>query len=150
MVPKTRASRGRSKRKPRAKSKPAKRSKAQRPSKRHATKTAETSVPILPPILIEPTVRETYRMTVENIRGETVIGDLLVAFPRTRDVLARNGLKLEAEDAGDIYITIDAFSALNGLKTEILVQALVGIAKESVHQQVAQQPIQQMTATPAI
>jgi len=89
-------------------------------------------------------------LTVENIRGETVIGDLLVAFPRTRDVLARNGLKLEAEDAGDIYITLDAFSALNGLKTEILVQALVGIAKESLPQQVTPQPIQQMAVTPTI
>ena len=149
MVPKNRASRGSSKRKARRKNKPAKRSKAQRPSKKHATKTAETSVPILPPVLIKPTARESYRMTVENIRGETVIGDLLVAFPRTRDVLARNGLKLEAEEAGDIYITLDVFSALNGLKTEILVQALVGIAKEPVTQQVAPQPIQQMATTPA-
>ncbi len=150
MVPKNRASRGSSKRRARAKSKPAKGSKAQRPSKRPETKRVETSVPILPPVPIEPAGREGYRITVEDIRGETVIGDLLVAFPRTRDVLARNGLKLEAEDAGDIYITLDAFSALNGLKTEILLQAVVGIAKESVPQQVAQQPIQQMAVTPAI
>ncbi len=139
-----------SKGKSRTKHKPAKRSKAQKPPKRPESRRAETPVPVLPSVLIGPAPRESYMLTVENIRGETVIGDLLVAFPRTRDVLARNGLKLEAEDAGDIYITLDAFSALNGLKTEILVQALVGIAKESLPQQVTPQPIQQMAVTPTI
>jgi hypothetical protein len=59
-------------------------------------------------------------------------------------------LKLEAEDAGDIYITLDAFSALNGLQTEILVRDLVGIAKESPPQQVANQPIHQIATAPAV
>jgi hypothetical protein len=121
-----------------------------KPPRRPETKRAENSIPILTPVLIEPTARESYRITVENIRGETVIGDLLVAFPRTREVLVRNGLKLEAEDAGDIYITLDAFSALNGLQTEILVRDLVGIAKESPPQQVANQPIHQIATAPAV
>ena len=77
-----------------------------------------------------PKVRERYVVTVENIRGDTSIGDLLVTFPRTRDVLARKGLRLEAEDAGDIYMTLDVFSAMNGLETATLVQEIVEVAKE--------------------
>jgi hypothetical protein len=150
MVPKSKASHRKPKRKESTKSKPAKHSKTLKPPRRPKTKRAETSLPILPPVLIETVVRERYRITVENIRGETVIGDLLVAFPRTRDVLVRNGLRLDAEDAGDIYITLDAFSALNGLKTEILVQDLVSIAKESPPQQVAHPPIHQIATAPAV
>ena len=77
-----------------------------------------------------PKVRERYVVTVDNIRGDTAIGDLLVTFPRTRDVLARKGLRLEAEDAGDIYMTLDVFSAMNGLETATLVQEIVEVAKE--------------------
>jgi hypothetical protein len=54
-------------------------------------------------------------------------------------------MKLEAEDAGDIYMTLDAFSALNGLKTESLVQDLVSIAKEPS----PQQAVNQLAAPPA-
>ena len=79
-----------------------------------------------------PGVRERYVVTVESIRGDTAIGDLIVTFPRTRDVLARKGLRLEAEDAGDIYMTLDVFSAMNGLKTANLVQEIVEVAKEPV------------------
>ncbi len=75
-------------------------------------------------------VRERYVITVESIRGETPIGDLLVTFPRTREVLVRKGLKLEAEYAGDIYMTLDAFSAMNGLEVVNLVQEIVEVAKE--------------------
>ncbi len=74
-------------------------------------------------------------MTVGNVRGDTSIGDLLVTFPPTREVLVRKGLRLEADDAGDIYMTLDAFSAMNGLKTESLVQELVEVAKELPPQQ---------------
>ena len=103
-------------------------------------------MPPQPPIRIEQPVKERARITIENIRGETAIGDLLVAFPRTREVLARNGLRLEAEDAGDIYMTLDAFSALNGLKAEILVQDLVDIAKEPP----LQQSVPQLAVPPAV
>jgi hypothetical protein len=53
---------------------------------------------------------------------------------------------LEAEDAGDIYMTLDAFSALNGLKTEILVQDIVVIAREPP----IQQTVSQLAAAPAL
>jgi len=93
----------------------------------------------LPPLGVERPIRERPRITVENIRGDTAIGDLLVTFPRTRDVLVRKGLRLEAEDAGDIYMTLDAFSAMNGLKAESLVQELVEVAKEPPPQQAVTQ-----------
>src|SRR2546427_10721722 len=72
------------------------------------------------------------RITIGTIRGDTVIGDLFVTFPRARDVLVRGGLILEAEDAGDIYMTLDVFSAMNGLKTDKLVLNIVGVVKEPV------------------
>src|SRR3989475_6887782 len=97
-------------------------------------------------VSLEPPARERYVITVENIRGDTSIGDLLVTFPRTREVLVRNGLRLEAENAGDIYMTLDAFSAMNGLKMETLVHDIVDIAKESP----LQQPVPQVAAAPAV
>src|SRR5712692_41202 len=81
------------------------------------------------PVDVEP-ARERYVITVESIRGDTAIGDLLVTFPRTREVLVRNGLRLDAEDAGDIYMTLDAFSAMNGLKIVSLVQEIMEVARE--------------------
>ena len=104
---------------------------------RNAPKKAEPKKPpassiqvIRPPTNVEPPVRERPRITIGTIRGDTAIGDLLVTFPRTREVLAKVGLRLEAEDAGDIYMTLDAFSAMNGLKTEKLVLDIVEVAKE--------------------
>src|SRR6266700_7256760 len=94
---------------------------------------------VLPPLSVERPVRERSRITVENIRGDTAIGDLLVTFPRIRDVLVRKGLRLEAEDAGDIYMTLDAFSAMNDLKTEKLVIEIVEVAKQPIPQPVAPQ-----------
>jgi hypothetical protein len=95
-----------------------------------------------PSLARQPEVRERYVITVENIRGDTAIGDLIVTFPRTRDVLARKGLRLEAEDAGDIYMTLDVFSAMNGLETANLVQEIVEVAKEPIA------PAPQMAAAP--
>jgi hypothetical protein len=100
---------------------------------------------VLVPLDIERPARERSRITVDNIRGDTAIGDLLVTFPRMRDVLVRKGLRLEAEDAGDIYMTLDAFSAMNGLKADSLVQELVEAAKEPP----PQQPVTQLVAPPA-
>jgi hypothetical protein len=97
------------------------------------------------PVDVEP-ARERYVITVENIRGDTAIGDLLVTFPRTREVLVRNGLRLDAEDAGDIYMTLDAFSAMNGLKTEGLVLEIVEVAKEPL----PQPPTAQLVTAPAV
>lgn len=112
-----------------------------------AKKSPQALTPVVfPPLEHERLPRERSRITVENIRGDTAIGDLLVTFPRMRDVLVRKGLRLEAEDAGDIYMTLDAFSAMNGLKAESLVQELVEAAKEPP----PQQSVTQLVASPAV
>ncbi len=122
------------------KAKPAKLIRSTKAPKRAETKHPATPTPLVQhPLPIEPPAREHYRITIENIRGDTAIGDLLVAFPRTREVLVKKGLRLEAEDAGDIYMNLDAFSAMNGLKTESLVQELVETAKEPASQPLAVQ-----------
>jgi hypothetical protein len=120
---------------------------------RNAPKKAEPKKPpalstqvIRPSTNVEPPVRERPRITIGTIRGDTAIGDLLVTFPRTREVLAKVGLRLEAEDAGDIYMTLDAFSAMNGLKTEKLVLDIVEVAKEPP----PQPQVPQLVPTPAI
>ncbi len=125
------------------KTKKAKRAKLFRSTK--VPKRAENKYPgtstlaVQHPLPVELPAREHYRITIENIRGDTAIGDLLVAFPRTREVLVKKGLRLEAENAGDIYMNLDAFSAMNGLKTENLVQELVETAKEPAPQLLAVQ-----------
>jgi hypothetical protein len=67
---------------------------------------------------------------IDRIEGETVIGDLIVVFPRTRDVLQKHGLRLDVEHAGDIYMTLDAFAALQGVKAENLIQELNVASRE--------------------
>jgi len=127
--------------------KPAKLVKSTKAPKRAETKHPATPTPpVQHPLPVELPAREHYRITIENIRGDTAIGDLLVAFPRTREVLVKKGLRLEAEDAGDIYMNLDAFSAMNGLKTESLVQELVETAKEPA----SQLPAVQLAASPAV
>jgi hypothetical protein len=149
MAAKKRAARGRA-RKAGKKPKPAKHVRTRRPLKKAKAEakstTVDTSKISQEPFRVEPPARERRSITVENIRGDTVVGDLLVTFPRTREVLVTNGLKLEAEDAGDIYMTLDAFSAMNGLKTERLVEELVEAAKESS----PQQSVAQLVAPPSV
>jgi len=113
------------------KSKPAKTPKAGRVKKKIETRKPSALAPIVAqePRIPQPLVRERYVVTVENIRGDTAIGDLLVTFPRTREVLVKKGLRLEAEDAGDIYMTLDAFSAMKGVEAVSLVQEIVEVAK---------------------
>lgn len=106
---------------------------------------AQPSQAIPPAPHVHPPAVERSVVTIETIRGDTAIGDLLVAFPRTRDVLVRKGLRLEAEEAGDIYMTLDAFSAMNGLKTENLVLDIVEVAKEPL----PQPHVSQLVAAPA-
>ncbi len=72
-----------------------------------------------------------FKIAIDRIDGDTIIGDLLVVFPRTREVLRKQGLRLDVEDAGDIYMTLEAFAALKGLKMETLVQELVQASKEA-------------------
>jgi hypothetical protein len=131
------------------KSKKAKRAKLSRstkaPKKTESRHLGTPTPPVQHPLPVDIPARAHYRITIENIRGDTAIGDLLVAFPRTREVLVKKGLRLEAEDAGDIYMNLDAFSAMNGLKTENLVQELVETAKEPA----PQPPAVQLAAPPA-
>jgi len=135
MVSKRRGAASKAKKRKEKKAKPAKPARSTKTPKTAETKHVPTPTPLArQPLPVEPSRTEPYKITVENIRGDTAIGDLLVAFPRTREVLVRKGLRLEAEDAGDIYMNLDAFSAMNGLKTESLVQELVETAKEPAFQ----------------
>jgi hypothetical protein len=146
MVSKRRSASSNAKKRKEKKAKPAKPARSTKPPKKAEIKHLATPMPLArQPLAAEPAAREHYRITIENIRGDTAIGDLLVSFPRTREVLVRKGLRLEAEDAGDIYMNLDAFSAMNGLKTESLVQELVETAKEPAFQP----PAVQLAATPA-
>jgi len=128
------------------KTKRAKKPKVHLAKKKAETKNAQAPIPIPPLPRVEAPPQAAVRITVETIRGETAIGDLLVAFPRTREILVRNGLGLEAENAGDIYMTLEAFSALNGLKSQTLVQELIIVAKEPPPQQVVPQLVASATA----
>ena len=112
-------------------SKPAKTSKVKKKLEKPKASAPKSHLSDLPTGRL-PDVRERFVVTIESIRGDTAIGDLIVTFPRTRDVLARKGLRLEAEDAGDIYMTLDVFSAMNGLETANLVQEIVQVAREPV------------------
>lgn len=67
---------------------------------------------------------------IRRIDGETTIGDLIVAFPRTRDVLMKHGLRFDVEEAGYLYMTLSVFSAIHGHSTSSLVEQLVVVSKE--------------------
>jgi len=64
-----------------------------------------------------------FTIEIDSIRAETTIGDLIVAFPRTRDVLMKHGLSFDVEEAGYLYMTLNVFSAIHGL-------ALTGFLEE--------------------
>ena len=146
MVPKRRGAVSKAKKRREKRTKQAKPARSTKTAKRAGTKQPPTPAPLVrQPLSVEPSAKEHYKITIENIRGDTAIGDLLVAFPRTREVLVKKGLRLEAEDAGDIYMNLDAFSAMNGLKTDSLVQELVETAKEPP----LQPPPVQLAAPPA-
>ncbi len=71
-----------------------------------------------------------FNIEPDNISGDTTIGDLIVAFPRTRHVLMKHGLRFNVEEAGHIYMTLNVFSALQGLGVNNLIQELVTTSKE--------------------
>ncbi len=81
------------------------------------------------PVLLSPT-RPVFSIEIGSINGETTIGDLIVAFPRTRDVLMKHGLRFDVEQAGYLYMTLSVFSAIHGLTTNSLVQELHTASKE--------------------
>src|SRR5215510_679607 len=102
-----------------------------KPAKPPTTVTRAPSKPVPPPAAA-PMVRErpNFKIMIERIHGGTVLGDLMVVFPRTRDVLKKYGLNLEVDEAGDIYMSLEAFAALRGLKTELFIQELEAASKE--------------------
>jgi len=84
-------------------------------------------IPIAPERVAE---KPNFQIIIDRIHGGTVLGDLMVVFPRTRDVLKKYGLNLEVDEAGDIYMSLEAFAALRGLKTESIIQELEAASKE--------------------
>jgi hypothetical protein len=74
--------------------------------------------------------RPVFSIEIGSIGGETTIGDLIVAFPRTRDVLMKHGLRFDVEEAGYLYMTLNVFSAIHGLTTNSLVQELHTASRE--------------------
>ena len=132
--------------------KPARKKKAQR---RGAQKTIKPKKPATvpapvqetPAVSSEPANEGTgFKISIDRIDGDTTIGDLIVVFPRTRGVLQKHGLRLDVEDAGDIYMTLEAFAALQGVKAETLIQELEEASKEPLPQ--PPQPVPQLAAPP--
>jgi hypothetical protein len=71
-----------------------------------------------------------FTIEIDSIRAETTIGDLIVAFPKTRDVLMKHGLSFDVEEAGYLYMTLNVFSAIHGLVLAGLLQELDVASKE--------------------
>jgi hypothetical protein len=93
---------------------------------------AAQSVPLSTPPSPSQAFDESRVFTIEidSIRAETTIGDLIVAFPRTRDVLMKHGLRFDVEEAGYLYMTLNVFSAIQGLGLTGLLQELDVASKE--------------------
>ncbi len=132
--------------------KPSKKEKAKRPGqKADGTKRpAPSPQPLIqmPEVRSEPAKEGTgFKISLDRIDGDTAIGDLMVVFPRTREVLKKHGLRLDVEEAGDIYMTLNAFAALRGVKTVTLIEELTEAAKEPPPS--PPQPVPQLAATPA-
>ena len=83
---------------------------------------------ILPPLNL--TERRVFSIEINSISGETTIGDLIVAFPRTRDILMKHGLRFDVEEAGYLYMTLNVFSAIHGVASSSLIQELHTASKE--------------------
>ena len=88
-----------------------------------------------------------FSIELRAIDGETTIGDLIVAFPRTRDVLVKHGLRFDVEEAGYLYMTLNVFSAIHGVDSNTLVQELHTASKEPPPQPTAQ-PVRPITVSP--
>ena len=88
------------------------------------------------PLLAQSSTSQTFddsrvfTIELDSIRAETTIGDLIVAFPRTRDVLMKHGLRFDVEEAGYLYMTLNVFSAIHGLVLAGLLQELDVASKE--------------------
>ena len=87
-----------------------------------------TSRGVLPPLSIKDS--RVFSIEVDSISGETTIGDLIVAFPRTRDILMKHGLRFDVEEAGYLYMTLNVFSAIHGVTSTNLIQEIHTASKE--------------------
>lgn len=81
-------------------------------------------------VLENPKAPSVFELDPVDIHGDTTIGDLIVAFPRTRQVLLKHGVSFDVEEAGYVYMTLSVFSALHGLKTSSLIDELITVSKE--------------------
>src|SRR6266571_3160892 len=127
------------------------------PSSKQALKTPTRSLTIpspstpvqtASPIITLPS-RPVFSIEISSINGDTTIGDLIVAFPRTRDVLMKHGLRFDVEQAGYLYMTLSVFSAIHGLTTNSLVQELHIASKEPPPQPPAPQ-LRPITTTTSV
>jgi len=91
-----------------------------------------TSRTVLPPLEIKE--NRVFSIEVGTISGETTIGDLIVAFPRTRDVLMKHGLRFDVEQAGYLYMTLNVFSAIHGVTSTNLIQEIHTASREQPEQ----------------
>ena len=89
-----------------------------------------------------------FTIEIDSIRAETTIGDLIVAFPRTRDVLMKHGLRFDVEEAGYLYMTLNVFSAIHGLALTGFLQELDVASKEMPLPPLAA-PVRQIASPPA-
>jgi len=87
---------------------------------------------VLPPLNVKES--RVFSIEIGSISGETTIGDLIVAFPRTRDVLMKHGLRFDVEEAGYLYMTLNVFSAINGVTSNNLIEELHTASKEPAEQ----------------
>ncbi len=92
-------------------------------------------------LTLEPANEPGAKIFIDKIDRDTVVGDLMVVFPWTRQVLQGYGLRLDVEEAGDIYMTLEAFAALRNLKPDTLVRELTDASR---------QPPQPPQPTPAL
>jgi hypothetical protein len=112
-------------------------SRSQTSERKSLSKPAEKSS-ILPSISLQsrpllsqiPDNSRVFTIEIDSIRAETTIGDLIVAFPRTRGVLMKHGLRFDVEEAGYLYMTLNVFSAIHGLVLTGLLQELDVASKE--------------------
>ena len=87
-----------------------------------------------------------FTIEIDSIRAETTIGDLIVAFPRTRDVLMKHGLTFDVEQAGYLYMTLNVFSAIHGLALTGFLQELDIASKEMPLPPLAAPPMRQIAS----
>src|SRR5438093_10132545 len=90
-----------------------------------------------------------FTIEIDSIRAETTIGDLIVAFPRTRDVLMKHGLRFDVEEAGYLYMTLSVFSAIHGLGLTGFLQELHNVSLQPPLQPPSQQ-LRTVTAVPSV